>query len=277
MPDVIGIDLGATNIRAGLVSGSKLKKVIKTPLGKTKKKNEVLKLFYSLIDRLITKDVMAIGVGVPSVVDTQKGIVYDVVNIPSWKEVHIKELLEKRYKIPVRVNNDANCFALGEKHFGKGRKVENFIGLTIGTGLGAGIILNNKLYKGHNCGAGEFGMIPYKDDIMEAYAAGVFFEKFYNTSGSTLIRKINDPVTRKIFSEYGHHLGAAIKIICYTYDPQLIILGGSIAESYPYFKDAMWKEIETIQFKQIIKNLQIEVSELKYPGLLGAAALVMQE
>ena len=70
----------------------------------------------------------------------------------------MKRIIEKKFKVPVSINNDANCFALGEKHFGK--KYNNMVGLIIGTGVGAGIIINGKLYCGHNCGAGEFGSIP---------------------------------------------------------------------------------------------------------------------
>src|SRR5690606_24955530 len=118
---------------------------------------------------------------VPSVVDVDKGIVYDVQNIPSWKEVPLKAIMEERYGVPVQVNNDANCFALGEKYFGQGRDSKAFIGLTLGTGLGAGIILNDKLYAGPNCGAGEFGMVPYLDYHYEYYASGQFFTLLHHT------------------------------------------------------------------------------------------------
>lgn len=79
---------------------------------------------------------VAIGIGVPSVVDREKGIVYNVVNIPHWEEVHLKEILEACFSVPVYVDNDANCFALGERIFGEGKTVDNFVGLTLGTGLG---------------------------------------------------------------------------------------------------------------------------------------------
>src|SRR6202000_2139089 len=119
---------------------------------------EVLDDITGVIDKLLEKDkdISAIGIGVPSVVDVEEGIVYDVQYIPSWKEVPLKKFLEARYKKPVFVNNDANCFAVGEYHFGKGKGVSCMVGLTIGTGLGGGIIINNKLFAGYNCGAGEF-------------------------------------------------------------------------------------------------------------------------
>ena len=118
---VIGIDLGATNIRAGLVQGSVINNIQSKRIARDGKMEDVLADFYLLIDALLNKEVSAIGIGVPSVVDLEKVIVYDVQHIPSWKEVSLKEILEAKYKIPVFVNNDANCFALGEFHFGKGR------------------------------------------------------------------------------------------------------------------------------------------------------------
>ena len=80
------------------------------------------------------RGLVAIGIGVPSVVDREKGIVYNVVNIPHWEEVHLKEILEARFSVPVYVDNDANCFALGERIFGDGKTVDNFVGLTVGYG-----------------------------------------------------------------------------------------------------------------------------------------------
>src|SRR6185312_4636952 len=111
---IIGIDLGATNIRGAVVNNEAISEITSRRIKTKGTELEVLEDVYPLIDALIDKEVKAIGIGVPSVVDVKKGIVYDVIHIPSWKEVHLKELLEARYHIPVFVNNDANCFALGE-------------------------------------------------------------------------------------------------------------------------------------------------------------------
>lgn len=273
MKNVIGVDLGGTNVRAGLVSGSVLTKTAKAALSSAKSADEVLHLIYNVIDKIIDKNTAAIGAGVPSVVDTNKGIVYDVVNIPSWKRVPLKTLLEERYSIPVKINNDANCFVMGEKCFGKGRQVKNLVGLIIGTGLGAGIIINDELYEGHNCGAGEFGMIPFKDDVLETYCSGQFFRKFYNVSGIDLCQ-IKDKRTLAIFSEFGKNIAEAVKIIVYSYDPQTIILGGSVSKSYPLFKTSMLDGMKDFAYRRTIKNLKLYVSRLNYPGILGAAGLV---
>jgi len=138
---IIGIDLGATNIRGGLVNGHLLSKINSKRINSTGSVEEVLSDVFDIVDGLIDNEVAAIGIGVPSVVDVEQGIVYDVRYIPSWKEVYLKNIIEEKYQIPVLVNNDANCFAIGEYYFGKGAGSQNMIGLTIGTGLGAGIII----------------------------------------------------------------------------------------------------------------------------------------
>lgn len=275
MKSVIGVDLGGTNVRAGLVSGSKLTKLSESSLDPFKGKNKVLEQLYNVIEKVIDKNTEAIGVGVPSVVDTRKGIVYDVVNIPSWKRVPLKNVLENRFGLPVKINNDANCFVMGEKYFGKGRNAKDIVGLIIGTGLGAGIIIDNKLYEGSNCGAGEFGMIPFKDDILETYCSGQFFKKYYNISGSELSR-MNDKKSVKIFTEFGKNMAEAIKIILYSFDPEIIILGGSVSHSYPFFKAAMLEGLKTFAYSRTVGRIKIYNSTLKYSGVLGSAALVAE-
>lgn len=272
---VIGIDLGATNIRGAVVNDKELSEIISRRIKRKGTEEQVLEDVYSLIDVLMDKNIKAIGIGVPSVVDVKKGIVYDVIHIPSWKEVHLKELLEARYKLPVFVNNDANCFALGEHYFGKGMGVTDMIGLTMGTGLGAGVIINNHLYAGRNCGAGEFGMVDYLEKNYEYYASGSFFHNVYGLSGEEVFKKAKkgDEKALKLYGELGKHLGNAIKMIMYTYDTELIILGGSVALAYYFFEKAMWERINTFEFPKSIGNLKIETSALANSGILGAAAL----
>jgi len=272
---VIGIDLGATNIRGAVVNDKELSEITSRRIKRKGTEEQVLEDVYSLIDVLMDKNIKAIGIGVPSVVDVKQGIVYDVIHIPSWKEVHLKELLEARYKLPVFVNNDANCFALGEHYFGKGVGVTDMIGLTIGTGLGAGIIINNHLYAGRNCGAGEFGMVDYLKKNYEYYASGSFFHNVHGLSGELVFKKAKkgDEEALKLYAELGKHLGNAVKMIMYTYDTELIILGGSVALAYNFFEKTMWERIRTFEFPKSTGNLTIETSALANSGILGAAAL----
>ena len=272
---IIGIDLGATNIRVGLVNGSVIEEIQSKKIASLGTVEEVLSDFYLLIDKLIDNEVVAIGVGVPSVVNMKLGIVYDVQHIPSWKEVPLKEILETKYHLPVFVNNDANCFALGEYYFGKGKEKNDMIGLTIGTGLGAGVIVNKHLWAGPNCGAGEFGMADYLDHNYEYYASGQYFSHTYNLDGETVFKlaKAGDSQAQQYYSELGTHLGNAIKLIMYTYDPSYIVLGGSVRHAYTYFQKSMWNRINTFAYRHSIKNLVIEISDLENAGILGAAGL----
>ena len=273
--DIIGIDLGGTQLRAAITTGSRIHQIYSDRIPSSGTMEEVLEVLYRLIDPLVAKPVKAIGIGVPSVVDLEKGIVYDVQNIPSWKEVPLKNLMEDRYHIPVLVNNDANCFALGEKYFGHGQMVHSMIGLTIGTGLGAGIIINDKLYPGVNCGAGEFGNVAYLDQCYEYYASGQFFQNCYHERGEFIYQRAikGDAKAIEIFNEFGGHLGNAIKMILYTYCPELIIFGGSISKSFSLFQETMWERIRTYVYSNTLNQFTIKISELANCGVLGAAAL----
>ena len=272
---VLGIDLGGTQIRAAKVDAGGVHAFQSARINSSGTVEEVLEDIFRITDILVDPQVRAIGIGVPSVVDLEEGIVYEVQNIPSWKEVSLKKIMESRYGIPVQVNNDANCFALGELYFGKGRGRENLIGLTIGTGLGAGIIIRHRLYAGANCGAGEFGMVNYLDKYFEYYSCGQFFRNVHRLDGEKVFRDAlrGEAYARVLFGELGAHLGQAIKMILYTYDTDLIILGGSVSQAYTYFRDTLWEQVNMFAYSRSAQRLRIEVSELEHSGILGAAAL----
>lgn len=272
---IIGIDLGGTNIRGGLVCEDKLTTITSQKINAHGSEEEVLQQLFTLTDKLINHSVTAIGIGVPGLADTVQGIVYDVVNIPSWKEVPLKKRMEDRYQVPIVINNDANCFALGEFYFGKGKGSNSMVGLSIGTGLGSGIIINKKLYSGATGGAGEFGMIDYLDKCYEYYASGQFFQNVYNISGEIVFQRAveGNAEAIKMYEEMGTHLGNAIKMILYALDVELIIFGGSVRHAFPYFNRPMWQQIKTLAFRRSPELLRIEVSDLENSGILGAAAL----
>ena len=275
--NIIGVDLGGTNIRAGKVIQQKIVQTTKAPTSSSGTEEEVLETLFSVIDGCFDENTKSIGVGVPSVVDVEKGIVYDVVNIPSWKVVPLKSILENRYNIPVYMNNDANCFALGEKYFGKAQSYKSIVGLCIGTGMGSGLIFNGKLYEGVNCGAGEFGNIPYLNSNFEHYCSGQFFaeEKSITAFEAFQMAGEGDGVALKMFEEYGFHMGQAIKSILYAYDPEIIVLGGSLTNAYEFFKPAMYDAIQDFAYRNVLTNLKIEISELEHSAIYGAAALYL--
>ena len=275
--NIIGVDLGGTTIRAGKVIDGKIIQISKIATPSTGSENEVLSMLVDAIGNCFDNETQCIGVGVPSVVDTQKGIVYDVVNIPSWKEVALRDFLTEKFSVPVFINNDSNCFVAGEKIYGKGKSYRDIVGMTLGTGLGLGIVVEGKLYEGRNCGAGEFGMIPYRDDVFETYCSGQFFSKIKNRSAMEVhtLALDGDSMAMELFSEYGVHMGKVIKSILYAYDPEIIILGGSVSCAYSFFQSSMKREIEDFAFRSTLCNLKIEVSDITDSAILGAAALQM--
>lgn len=274
---VVGVDLGGTTVTAGNVSGDSLQQFCIRRVSSQAEKNVVLNEVMDAIDEVIDETVVGIGFGVPSVVDLDTGVVFDVENIPSWHRVPLKAEIESRFGLPAYVNNDANAFAVGVHVFGNGRRYRDMVGLTLGTGLGAGIITDGRLYCGRNCGAGEIGMIPYKDKNLEAYCSGQYFRNVYGVAGETLYERAlaGDGEALKAFENYGRELANAISLVGYAYDPEAIILGGSIAGTFDLFKQAMWEELEKFAYQHIVDRLVIETSDIENVAVLGAVALYL--
>ncbi|MCK5705619.1 MAG: ROK family protein [Cyclobacteriaceae bacterium] len=272
----IGVDLGGTNIRAGLINNNSIINMKSALLSNKDNLESTLDQLRSLIHKVYVSSVTGIGIGVPSVVDMENGIVYDVVNIPSWKEVHLGKILEEEFKVPVFINNDVNCFVLGEKYFGHGKNHKSFVGIALGTGIGSGIIIDDKLISGVNCGAGEIGYLPYLEHDLEYYCSSNFFDKEHNTSGyqAYLDAKQNCPKAIELWAEFGRHLGTALKSVVYAYDPEAIILGGSISKSFSFFKEQMELSLKDTYFPKSMEKLKIYVSEVENVSMLGAAAQV---
>lgn len=272
----IGVDLGGTNVRAGIeINGSIHHRNNALLTDKHSLSNTLLQLI-EMIKPLIKPDVKGIGIGVPSVVDVEKGIVFDVVNIPSWKRVPLKDILEKEFSLPVYINNDVNCFVLGEHRFGAVKGFRTVVGMSAGTGLGAGIIINNQLFSGNNCGAGEIGLINYLDHNIEYYASGNLFGAFHHTTAAQSHEEAvkGDLHALELWKEFGFHLGQAVKTVVYAYDPEAIVIGGSLAKAFPFFEKAMHDALQDFSYPQSIKRLKIFQSQNENIPLLGAAALV---
>jgi len=276
----IGLDLGGTAVKAGLVSAGIVLKDASVRLKPSGSFDEIMAQIFQLLDTLGAATASGIGVGAPSVVNVHEGIVYDTQNIPSWKEVEVPlgYVLAERYGIPAYVNNDANCFVLGEKYFGKAKGYSNVVGVTIGTGLGSGLIIDNRLYSGTNCGAGEFGMVPFRDRVLEYYASGQFFTNVYGIRGETAAKRAEqgDQEALAMFAEFGKNLGQAVKTILYAVDPEMIILGGSVSRSFRLYGRAMRETLATFVYPRSLQKLRIEISELANAAILGAASLCLE-
>ena len=272
---VIGISFGGKTLVAGKVKDGTIEKSIVRTINNRAQESEVLSQVFGVINEIIDDEVAGIGIGVPGIVDVEKGIVYDVQNIPSWHEVHIKEMLESHFGLGVYVNNDANCFAIGETYFGRTKGYENSVGLILGAGVGTGIIFKGHLYSGTNCGAGEFGDIPYKENNYEFYLNDSYFEYKYGVPANTFLNraKRKDKIALAVFEYYGFDLGSLIKTILYTVDPEIITIGGPLSKAFPYFEKSMWQTVKTFKYKRSVNKFQIVASEQEDIAVLGAAAL----
>lgn len=272
----IAIDLGGTSVRVAQVDGGR---IVKSIVGKCPAKGtaeEVIDLLKALIERFVTEDTDMIGIGVPSVVDAKEGIVYNAVNIPSWKEVHLKGILEEAFNIRTCVDNDVNCFVLGEKHFGAGRPFSDVVGITLGTGVGAGIIAGGRLYRGANTGAGEVGSLPYLESDYEHYCSGLFTQARTGLNGRELAQKANDGDEEaiKVWHELGFHTGKLLQALILTYDPEAIIIGGGIAAMAPLFEKDMQRSLHNgFPYPHSVERVKILFSSLKGANLLGASQL----
>lgn len=271
---ILGVDIGGTNIKAALISNKTIVKKSSNPTGAQRSKDEILQTLFNTIDEVITPDVKSIGIGVPGLIDLKKGQLQNIANIPAWNYLPIKDIVKEKYNLDIYVNNDANCLALGEKHFGKGQDVDNMIAIALGTGVGSGIILNKRLVTGLFGGAGEIGCLPYLGKNFEYFCSSNFFVKNYDLSGEKLfeLANNNDAHALKAFNELGTHIAKLIHNILYFIAPEKIVLGGSISQAFPFFKDALMQEVNEFPFEKIKENLIIEKSDLNDIAIVGAAA-----
>lgn len=275
MENIIGVDVGGTTIVGGRIECKDIVDYYSADTKADEGGDTTLEVLKDVVRRLMTTDTKAIGVGVPSVVDRSKGIVYNVQNINNWDEVHIKKILEAEFNIPVFVDNDANCFALGEKIYGQGVNFKNFVGITLGTGVGGGIIQNNNLLDDANCGSGEFGELPYLDSILEEYCGSRFFPRVGNMSAyeASQLAKEGDSKALELYDEYGKHMSVLIKVIMLIVDPQAIIFGGSISQSFNLFEKSMYENLKDFPYSKSVANIKIITSDLQNIGVMGAGAL----
>ena len=273
--NVLGIDIGGTSIVGGKIEDGRIVGQSKAGTRASEGGDVSLGVLKSVVAELVDGQTRAIGVGVPSVVDRKTGIAYNVQNIAGWDEVDIRGILEREFGLPVFVDNDANCFAFGEKIFGKGREFSNFVGVTLGTGVGSGIISAGRLLPDANCGSGEFGEVRIGGVKFDDWCGSHFFPDETGMSGAELsaLARNGDAKALKAFEEYGRRLSELIKLIVLVLDPEAVIFGGSIAKSFDFFGDAIRANLADFPYPKSIEKLQILASDSNDSGVLGAASL----
>lgn len=272
---LLGIDIGGTTITFGLVSGADIVKRVRIPsFPADATLEETLEYLSDGIASVMTPEIERIGVGVPTLVDVFRGIVYNAANIPSWKEVHLKEYLEDRFSIPVSINNDANCFALGAAAK-VGNPAATVVGVTLGTGTGVGIVTGGRLFCGDHCGAGELCTLPYEGSILEAFCSKQFFEnRGWNSKKADEAARQGDAAAKALFEEFGFHLGYLLSVVMYAYDPSVIVIGGGVANGHALFHESMMQSLrEHYVYPHVLENIDIRIMADEEAALLGASLL----
>lgn len=276
---LIGVDLGGTKLHVARTLAHTIVTQSRQPYDAYADAEEVIATLIQAIEAQLTPDVEGIGVGVPSIVNPNLGIVYETANIPSWREIPLKDRLESYFGIPVRINNDVNCFALGEYYFGEWQDCRNLVGMSLGTGLGVGLILNGQLYTGHACGAGELGELPYGDGILEHYCSGQFFKRAGGQEGTETFNLASQGNIQalSLYAEFGTHLAQALWAILLAYNPEVVVIGGAVARAFPYFNHTLNSAMQEFPYQTLLHTTHIGVSKNPCAAVLGATALFHQE
>ncbi len=268
--EIVAIDFGGTNLRAALVKKNKIIKEIKRKTPKTKK--EILNEIYSLIKELISKNTKGIGVASPG--PLEKGILKNPPNIP-FKNFDLRGAIQNKFKIKTVVENDATCVALAEAKLGIKKK--NFIILTIGTGIGGGIVINGDFYKGNGSG-GELGhLILDCGKDFETLASGKAIKKITKKEFSkelliSDLLKRKDKESKKIIEKEVEYLAQGIASLINVFDPDIIELNGGVRETGQVLLDKIRKSL--LKYQIIKKKIPLRWTKLKHPGLMGASLLI---
>lgn len=273
---VIAVDLGGTNLRVALVKGSRVLKYLKKSTPKTRE--ELLKELFSSIEELLSPGIERIGVASPGPLDPKTGLIKNPPNLP-FKNFNLKKAIKKRFKQlkTVEIQNDAACVALAEARFGYGKTKKNFIILTIGTGIGGGIIINGEPYHGRGYG-GELGHIilnhgKYFENLAAwrhiRHLTYLYFNKEFKINE---LIKLKSPNAKKILDEFTMYLGQGIASLIHVFDPEIVVLMGGIREC----GSALLKQVQKQTSKYLIfpRKTPIAWSKIPHPGILGASLLV---
>ena len=286
--NILAIDIGGTMIKYGLVSSDG--KILSTDKIKTeasKGLNNILNKIDNIFKRYKENNPVGIAVSGTGQIN---GIIGKVIGgnpiIPNWIGTNLVKILEKKYNLPAVLENDVNCVALGEKWIGAGKDLSNFICLTIGTGIGGGIILNNQLFRGENFVAGEFGHILIKKGEFEQFASTTALirlvkertEKTLNGKEIFDLEKKEIVEYQEVISEWIENLTDGLSSIVYCFNPANMILGGGvIGQGEPLInriKNSLFKKIGP-QFKEKLNIIQAKLGN--NAGMIGASYLLLEK
>lgn len=288
---VIGVDIGGTNIKLGRYTqqGQCLASLtLETPQPPTPEA-----VVAAITAALSTLDpgraAVGLGVGMPGPADTSQRIAKLAINLPGWINVPLADLLEASTGLPTVLGNDANCAGLGEAWLGAGRRFQNWILLTLGTGVGGAIFLNGELFVGHNGTAGELGLVTVDLNGMPCNS-GNQGSLEQHTSATAIVRRTGftpsklaakaqggDPTALLFWQQYGQELAAGIASTIYVLAPEAVIIGGGVCAAWDLFFPTLNTELERRVKPTSREALQILRAELgNQAGMAGAAKLAWQ-
>jgi glucokinase len=244
--------------------------------------------------------ICAIGVGVPGLVDFDHGFVHELTNVPGWKHVPLKAILSEKTGLPVLVENDANAMAYAEFRYGAARGLKNVIGLTMGTGIGGGIVLDGKMFRGSGFVAGEIGQMSIHFDgkpghygnlgALEKYTGNQQIAEHavqrYAEAGiekdiaDCTPKKIadaaqaGDDIARQIWGEVADWLGTAISSIAWLLNPDAFVIGGGVAQAGDLIFTPLKNKVQSMLSTVVWERLQILPARFSNEaGIIGNAAL----
>lgn len=312
----IGIDVGGTNVKIALVDDNG--KIIYSNSVPTYAKmgyeytvNNIKQAIRDLMKETntTTSDIEGIGFDFPGQVDCKTGVVKLAPNIPGWVNVPIAQMIEDEFHIPTRIDNDVRCAALGELKFGAGKGCENFICITVGTGIGSGIVINGKVVRGATNAAGELGHIKLQMNggpicgcgdtgCLEAFASGpaivAMAQEYIKGGKSTKFREMaaaeggeitpymvakaaeeGDPVAKRIFEIVGEYIGIGLTSVINLLNPEKVIIGGGVAESGELLLTPIRKTIKERAMVVAGNAVEIVPAQLgNSAGVIGASMLI---
>lgn len=291
-PEVIGVDLGGTAIKLGRFrqDGTCLESLsVATPQPATP--TAVVEVMVEAITRLNAgQKAIALGVGTPGPADAQGRIARVAINLADWRDVPLADLLEAKTGCPTVLANDANCAGLGEAWLGAGRYFHHLILLTLGTGVGGAVVLDGKLFTGHQGTAGELGLIALNPDgpacnsgnqgSLEQYVSVQAIRRHTGKEPAELgvLARRGDKFALDFWESYGRYLGIGLASLIYVLTPEAIVIGGGISASAEFFLPTALAEIERRVLPSSRTGLQLLTAELGYQaGMVGAAKLAWQK
>ncbi len=308
----IGVDFGGTSVKIALVDErGNLKAEQRIITEHEKDRDEWLtKICAAISDLKGDITISGVGVGVPGFVDYERGFIYDLANVPGWTGVPLADLLEQRLNVPVRIDNDVNAMAIGECTFGAGRTFQHAVFVTLGTGVGGALLINNQLYRGAHSMAGEIGHVsidmngrvsPQGKGGLEQYVGNrrivervigelekgrkSLIEDLVNGDRSQITPKQvkeaavkGDALALETLEFVTDCIATAFSSITYILQPQAFIVGGGVAQDADMLFDLIRKKLSTRLSPHFFKRLEIKPAELGgNAGMIGCGTLGLME